>query len=76
MRKPNDVSQAPEAPQYQLGPTSDEAKMHQEITKDPLEGPGGIVSRLTAQQWQLPRAQPDAATGDRGGGGNNLGEIG
>ena len=60
MWKPNDVSQAPTAPQYQLGATSSEAEMHQEITDSPLEGPGGIVKRLENQQWQISRASPDS----------------
>jgi hypothetical protein len=60
MKKTNDVSQSPITPQYQVGATSDEAVLNQEITKSPLEGPGGIVSRLAAQQWSMPRNSPDA----------------
>lgn len=47
------------SPQYQLGVTSDEAKMSAQIARNPIPGPGGIVDRL-GQQWQLPRAQTDS----------------
>jgi len=60
-RKVNDVSQSPEAPQFQLGATSDEAAIAAQITRNPLEGPGGIVSRLAGLQWEIPRASPDAS---------------
>jgi hypothetical protein len=68
---PNDISQAPTAPQYQLGATSDEAKMASQIAKSPIPGPGGIVERL-GQQFQYPRASPDAQMSQRPG--INVGE--
>jgi hypothetical protein len=58
--KANDESQSPVQPQYQLGATSDEAKMSAQIARSPIPGPGGIVSRLENQQWQFPRAQTDS----------------
>lgn len=59
MTQRNDVSEAPESPQFQLGPTTDSAKMALQIQRSPLEGPGGIVQRL-GQQFQLPRASVDS----------------
>lgn len=59
-RKSNDVSQAPEAPQFALGATVDEAKAAAEIEQSPIPGPGGIINRLTNQQWQFPRAATDS----------------
>lgn len=58
-RLQNDVSQAPDAPQFQLGATSDEAATNLQIQRSPLEGPGGIVKRL-GQQFQMPRASVDS----------------
>ena len=55
-----DASQAPVSPQYQLGATSSDAEMANQIAKNPIPGPGGIVERLANQQWQLPRAEPDS----------------
>jgi hypothetical protein len=60
MPKSNDVTESPVNPQFQLGATSDEAAMEQQLIRSPLEGPGGIVSRLENQQWSIARAQPDA----------------
>lgn len=54
------MTAANSAPQFTLGATADEAKMHQQLVRSPLEGPGGIVSRMAGQQFQLPRAEPDA----------------
>lgn len=59
MTKSND--QADVQPQFQMGATADEAKMYQQLVHSPLEGPGGIVNRLTNQQWEISRAQPDAS---------------
>jgi hypothetical protein len=59
-KRTNDPSQSPDSPQYQLGATSDDAEMENQIAKNPIPGPGGIVERL-GQQFQLPRAQPDAS---------------
>jgi hypothetical protein len=56
----NPNTQADQSPQFTLGATSDEAKMRQQLVRSPLEGPGGIVSRLENQQWQIPRAEQDA----------------
>lgn len=55
----NDPDPSEARPQFQLGATSDEAKMHAQIAASPIPGPGGIVSRL-GQQFQLPRAEPDS----------------
>ena len=57
--KQTDVSQDPNTPQFQLGATSDEAAMHSQLVRSPLEGPGAIVGRM-GQQFTLPRAQPDS----------------
>jgi len=70
MTKPNDISQSPETPQYQLGATSSEAEMAEQVALNPLAGPGTIVQRL-GQQFQMPKAEPDAAMSNRPGG--NLG---
>lgn len=59
-RKSNDVSQAPESPQYQLGATSDEAKLAAQIAQNDIPGPGAITDRLNNQQWQMPRASVDS----------------
>lgn len=59
MTKPNDVSQSPVTPQFQLGATADEAAVASQVARSPIPGPGGIVGRL-GQQWQLPRAQTDS----------------
>lgn len=66
MPKTNDPSQSPVTPQFQLGATSSDAEMKNRIAKLPIPGPGGIVERMTKdqlanQQWQLPRAEPDAS---------------
>ena len=58
-RKVNDVSQSPEAPQFTLGATSEEAAIAAQITRNPLEGPGNIVDRL-GYQFQIPRASVDS----------------
>lgn len=67
----NDPSQSPVSPQYQLGATADEAKMASQISSSPIPGPGGIVERL-GQQFQYPRASPDAQMSQRPG--INVGE--
>lgn len=59
-RSQTDPSQSPVNPQFQLGPTTDEAKMELQIQRSPLEGPGGIVKRL-GQQFELPRASVDSS---------------
>lgn len=59
MTKVNDPSQAPTTPQFQLGATSSDAEMHNQLAKSPIPGPGGIVERL-GQQFTLPRAEPDS----------------
>jgi len=64
MTRPRDVSQAPETPQYQLGATSSEAAMAEQVANNPLAGPGTIVQRL-GQQFQMPKAQPDATMSNR-----------
>ena len=61
MTKTTDPSQAPDSPQYQLGATSDEAAMANQIAHSKVGGPGDIVARLGNQQWQFPRAEPDAS---------------
>jgi hypothetical protein len=76
MTKSKKSDPAYRTPQFQLGPTTSEAKMYAEITANKLEGPGGIVDRLQGKQWSLARAETDESVGDRGYGGNNLGEIG
>jgi hypothetical protein len=58
--KANDESQSPVQPQYQLGATSDEAKMANQIARNSTPGPGAIVERLANQQWQFPRAATDS----------------
>ena len=60
-----DVSQDPNTPQFQLGATSEDA-VRAELSDLPLPGPGAIVERL-GQQFQLPRAAPDAQMSDRPG---------
>lgn len=55
-----------EAPQFQLGATSDEGYNAAQIAKIPFGGPGDIVARL-GQQFQLPRADTDAQTGQNRG---------
>lgn len=72
MTRSNDPAVDPVQPQFALGATADEANMHQQLVRSPLEGPGGIVNRLTNQQWQFPRASPDANMSDRPG--INVGE--
>jgi len=57
--KTNDVSQSPETPQFQVGATTDEAELHQQLVHSSLQGPGAIVSRL-GQQFEIPKASPDA----------------
>ena len=47
-------------PQYQMGATSDEAKLAAEVSNSRIPGPGGIVKRLENQQWQIPRAATDS----------------
>lgn len=69
--KQTDVSQDPSTPQFPLGATSDEAAINQQLVRSPLEGPGGIVSRL-GYQFELPRAQPDSQMSKRPG--MNVGE--
>jgi hypothetical protein len=59
-KRTNDPSQSPVNPQYQLGATSSDAEMENQIAKSLIPGPGAIVDRL-GQQFQLPRAQPDAS---------------
>lgn len=60
MRKPNDISQPPQAPQFQLGATSSDAEMAKEIADSHIGGPGEIVQRL-GRQFELPRNDnPDA----------------
>jgi hypothetical protein len=63
---PNDVSQSPVNPQYQLGVTTDEAKLSNQIAKNSTPEPGAIVGRL-GQQFQMPRAQPDSQMSQRPG---------
>ena len=55
-----DVSQAPSNPQYPFGATSDEGYDAAQVANSKLGGPGDIVERLTATQWQLPRASTDS----------------
>lgn len=59
MAKPNDVSQSPQTPQYQLGATTSDAEQANEIAKNDTPGPGAIVERL-GKQWQMPRASTDS----------------
>lgn len=59
MRPPNDASQSEEAPQFQLGATSDEAAIASQIVNSPLAGPGDIANRL-GYQFEIPRAQTDS----------------
>ena len=44
-----------EPEQFQLGATSDEAEMRAEVVNSTLPPPA-----LANQQWQFPRASPDA----------------
>lgn len=74
--KQTDETQSPVVPQFQMGATSDQAKLEAELQQNALPGPGAIVDRL-GQQFQYPRADIDSQVGERhGNGGNNLGEIG
>jgi hypothetical protein len=75
-KRTTDVSQSPTTPQYPLGVTADEAKLAAEIANSPIAGPGGIVERLSNQQWSLPRsdnptASPDATISRDGHGTQN-----
>ena len=74
-KSPDPIAHPPTDPSFPLGATSNEAEMKAQIANNKLGGPGDIVSRL-GQQFTYPRASPDSNTGDRGYGGNNLGEIG
>lgn len=56
-KKTHDV-QEPQ-PSFPFGPTSDEAQVHAQIARSPLEGPGGIVNTL-GLQYQIPRASVDS----------------
>lgn len=69
--KPTNPSQTPEDLQFQLGATSDEAAMTRQLINSPIGPPGDIIARL-GQQFQLPRAEPDANMSDRPG--INVGE--
>lgn len=53
-------------PQFQMGATTDDAEAYQQILHSDLGGPGDIAARL-GMQFQYPRAQTDASTGDRTG---------
>lgn len=67
----NDIAHPPIDPQFQMGATSSEAEIAEEIADNPIGGPGEIVKRL-GRQFELPRAQPDVGMSQRPG--INVGE--